>query len=99
MFELDQTLTMQKSFKVYNLTPCLHNFISYTRYDHHLQCKLQRNRFQCHGNKNWKTESTKKALKVYSLVCVMREKHLQQTIGKDKTPKHKAQNKHNSNVL
>jgi hypothetical protein len=29
----------------------------------------------------------------------MREKLLQQTIGKDKTPKHKPQNKHNTNVL
>jgi hypothetical protein len=29
----------------------------------------------------------------------MREKLLQQTIGKDKTPKQKSQNKHNSNVL
>ncbi len=44
-------------------------------------------------------ESTKKTLKVYSLVCVMREKLLQQTIGKDKTPKPKSQNKHNNNVL
>ncbi len=100
IFELDQTLTMQKSFKVYNLTPCLHNFISCNYYDHHLRCKLQKKIcLMSMGMKTEKQKAPKKALKVYSLVCVMREKLLKQMIGKDKTPKHKPQNKHNSNVL